>query len=148
MPPAHQLTNAEIQVLDCIDSNFSFASSNNDVKKFQHLFPNSKIAESYRQTEIKTEFVLQFGIVPLEKNMQKDFKDQPFTFRFDQSTMSQVKKQYAYLQFWYFLHQQIENLYRGSVFVGHCSSKELLNHFFSLEIRWIGTIDFFAYWNG
>ena len=51
--------------------------------------------------------------------MLKDFKDQPFTFRFDKSTISQVKKQYAYLQFWYFLHQQIENLYHGSVFVGH-----------------------------
>ena len=62
--------------------------------------------------------------------MLKDFKDQPFTFRFDKSTISQVKKQYAYLQFWYFLHQQIENLYRGSVFVGHYGNEELLNHFF------------------
>ena len=32
--------------------------------------------------------------------MRKDFKDHLFTFKFDESTMSQVKKQYdAYIQF-------------------------------------------------
>ena len=69
LPPTDQVNNAEIvQELDCVDSNFSFASTNNDAKKFQRMFPNSKIAESYRQDGTKTIYVLQFGIVPsLEK---------------------------------------------------------------------------------
>ena len=72
-----QVTNAEmVQALYCVDSNFSFASTNNDAKKFQRMFPDSKIAESYRQAETKTKYVLQFGIVPyFRKNMLKDFKD-------------------------------------------------------------------------
>ena len=87
LPPIDQVNNAEIvQALDCVDSNFSFASTNNDAKKFQRMFPNSKIAESYRQAGTKTIYVLQFGIVPyFRKSMLKDFKDQPFTFKFDES---------------------------------------------------------------
>ena len=73
LSPTDQVTNAEIvQALDCVDSNFSFASTNSDAKKFQRMFPDSKIAESYRQAETKTKYVLQFGIVPY---MLKDFKD-------------------------------------------------------------------------
>ena len=42
-----QVTNSEIvKALDCVDLNFSFASTNNDGKKFQRMFPDSKIAES------------------------------------------------------------------------------------------------------
>ena len=68
--------------------------------------------------------------------MLKDFKDQSFSFKFDESTTSQVKKQYdTYVQFWSSLHQQIVNRYCGSAFVGHCGSEELLNHFFSVSKR-------------
>ena len=63
--------------------------------------------------------------------MLKDFKDQPFTFKFDESTTSQVKNKYdAYVQFWPSLHQQIVSRYWWSVFVGYCDSEKVLNHFF------------------
>ena len=65
------------------------------------MFPNSKTAEKYIQAETKTKYVLQFGTVAyFRKSILKDFKDQSFTFNFDESTTNQVKKQYdAFVQF-------------------------------------------------
>ena len=89
------------------------------------MIPDSKIAGSYRQAETKTKYVIQCGIAPhFRKSVLKDFKDQPFTFKFDKSAMSQVKKQYdVYVQFWSSLHQQIVNRCCGSVFVEHVAVK-------------------------
>ena len=101
-------------------------------------------SKSYRQADTKTKYVLQFGIVSyFRKSLLKDFKDQPFTFKFDKLTTSQVKKRYdAYAQFWSSLHQQIVNRYCGSVFIGHCSSEELLNHFFKFgkDMVWVNRL--------
>ena len=41
LSPTDQVTNAEIvQALDCVDSNFSYVSTNNDAKKFQRMIPD------------------------------------------------------------------------------------------------------------
>ena len=59
LSPAYKVTNARrVQTLDCVDSNFSFASTNNDAKNFQRMLPDLKIAESYRQAETKAKYVL------------------------------------------------------------------------------------------
>ena len=64
------------------------------------MFPDSKIGQSYRQSETKIKYVIQFGMVPFVKEqMIRDFKLQPFTFKFDETTTNQVKKQYGYAQF-------------------------------------------------
>ena len=91
-----------LRALDCVQSNYSFASANNDNEKFKQMFPDSKIAQSYRQGEMKVKYVIQFGIAPFVKEqMIRDFKLQPFTFKFDETTADQVKKQYdGYVQFW------------------------------------------------
>lgn len=126
-----------LQALDCVYSNYSFASANNDNRKFKAMFPDSKIAESYAQGETKTKYVIEFGIAPyFKKNMLKDFVNQPFTFKFDETTTSQIKKQYdGYVQFWSPNIHQIVNKYCGFLFVGHCTSEQLLHHFdFSKEV--------------
>ena len=109
-------------------------------EKFRRMFPDSKIAEAYQQGETKIKYVIQFGIAPYIKNeLLNDFKNQPFTFKFDETTTSQVKKQYdGYVQFWSNTTNQIVNRYCGSVFVGHCRSEQLLEHFdeFAEELNW------------
>ena len=98
-----QVLRAEIlQVLQAFNSNYSFASSENDNERFQIMFPDSKIAQSYRQGKTKFRYNIQYGIAPHIKQMLiYDVNNTPFTFKFDESTTSQVKKQYdAYLQFW------------------------------------------------
>ena len=57
--------NLSISNLDCVQSNYLFASGNNDNEKLKHLFHDSKIAQSYRQGEMKINYVIQFGIAPV-----------------------------------------------------------------------------------
>ena len=45
---------------------------------------------------------MQVGIAPfLKKQMIRDFRLQPLSFKFDETTTSQVKKQHGYIQFWF-----------------------------------------------
>ena len=93
LSPTDQVTKAEtIQASDCVDSNFSFTSTNSDGKKFRLMFPDSKIAAHCKQAGTKTKYVLQFSVaLSFKKKILKDFKDQLFTFKFDETTSSQVK---------------------------------------------------------
>ena len=141
LTPEDEVVKAEtLQALDYVSSNYSFASAKNDSEKFRRMFPDSKIAEAYQQGETKIKYVIQFGIAPYIKNeLLNNFKNQPFTFKFDETTTSQVKKQYdGYVQFWSNTTNQIVNRYCGSVFVGHCRSEQLLEHFdeFAEELNW------------
>ena len=65
------------------------------------MFPDTKIAQSYLQGKTKVGYNIQYGIAPHVKQMLiYDVNNTPFIFKFDESTTSQVKTQYAYLQFW------------------------------------------------
>ena len=56
------------------------------------MFPDSKIAQSYRQGKAKVRCEIQYGIAPHAKQMLiYDVNNTPFTFKFDGSTASQVK---------------------------------------------------------
>ena len=83
LPPEEQVLKVEtIQALDCVNPNYSFANTNSDAQKFKAIFPDSKIAESYKLSETKTKYVLQFRIAPyFWKDAIQDFKNQPFTFK-------------------------------------------------------------------
>ena len=89
-----QVLRAEtLQSLDYVSSNYSFASAKNDSDKFKMMFPDSKIAQTYYQSETKFKYVTQFGIAPyIKKLMLNELENQPFTFEFDETTTSQIKK--------------------------------------------------------
>ena len=97
-----QVLRAEVlQALQVVDRNYSFASSENDNEKFKIMFPDAKIAQSYLQGKTKVRYNIQYGIAPHVKQMLiYDVNNTPFIFKFNESTTSQVKTQYAYLQFW------------------------------------------------
>ena len=62
---------------------------------------------------------IQFGIASYAKEiLVKDKKEQPFSFKFDETMTRQVKKQYdAYVQ--YYSSAEIDHYsYCGSLFVG------------------------------
>lgn len=57
------------------------------------MFPDSIIAESYQQQEIKVKYVLQFGnVLFIGKKLLEQVKDQAFCFKCDESITEQVKK--------------------------------------------------------
>ena len=51
--------------------------------------------------------------------------------KFDETTTIQVKKQYnAYLTFYSDESKKIKTLYCGSLFVGHCTANDSLDHYY------------------
>ena len=61
----------------------------------------------------------------------EDMKNMPFTFRFNETTTSQIKKQYdGYINFYSKQERKVVTWYTGSLFVGHCKDVDLLDHFF------------------
>ena len=95
------------------------------------MFPDSDIVKSYAQEKTKTEYLIKFGIAPyVREKLMNELIGDPYTFKFDETTTSQVKKQYdAYLQFWNFNQKEVVNAYIGSLFVGHCTADNLVDHF-------------------
>lgn len=127
-----QKWNAEIlRVVNVIEQNYSFNSCAEDNSLYRRMFPDSAIAKSYEQADSKVKYVVQYGITPyVFKLIIADIKGQPFRFHFDETTTSQVKKQYdAYITYWSAEGDEIVTSYIGSLFVGHCPADDLLLHF-------------------
>ena len=91
-----QVVCAEIlQVLHVVDANQSFALVDGDSERFKRMFPDFKIAAKYVQQADKLRYVIVYGLAPYVKElMLKDAEDAFFTYKFDEMTTSQVKKQY------------------------------------------------------
>ena len=109
-----------------VDSNHSFASSTDDGDCFRKMFSDSEIAKNYRQSETKMKYVIQYGIAPhMLSSLKDNFQDMPFTFKFDKSTTTQVKKQYdGYIQNWSKTKACITTAYCGSLFAGNSGPSE------------------------
>ena len=123
-----------------VDGNFSFASANGDGDMFRTTFPGSAIAKSYKQGEAKVKYCLQYGIVPHLKDLiVKDLANSPFTFKFDETTTSQVKKPYvAHVHSWSEKENPVIIACCGSLFFGHCAAEDLVSHFneFGIRMKW------------
>ena len=121
-----------IQALKFADSNYSFASASDDNARFAAMFPDSKIAQSYEQSETKVMYCLKFGLAPYIKGqlMSEFTNSTPFTFKFDETTNRQVEKQFdGYLQFWSRRHNKVITAYVGSLHLGHCTADQMVEHF-------------------
>ena len=93
---AGQVFRAEIyQALYVAHSNYSFASTQEDSKRFKRMFLNCPIAQGYGQADVKVKYNLQFGIAPSYKEqLIYDVKRHPFTFKFHESANRLINKQY------------------------------------------------------
>ena len=136
----HVLKAEIIQALKIVDGNFSFTSANGDGDRFRTMFLDSAIAKSYKQGETKVKYCLQYGIAPNLKDLiVKDLASSPFTFKFDETATSQVKKQYdAHMQFRSEKENRVITAYCGLLFVGHCTAEDLVSHFneFGIRMEW------------
>ena len=114
---------------------YLFLSTTDHAALFQQMFPDSLTAASYKQSYTKVSYILKFGIAGhLKKQLIYDVNGVPYTFKFDETTTIQTKKQYdGYLQYWSSLREEIVNSYCGSIFIGHCSHKDLIHHYHKFE---------------
>ena len=115
--------------------------------RFRTVFPDSEIAEKYSQNETKMKHVIQYGLSPYFQDLLKsDLKGKPFSFKFDDTTTSQTKKQYNdYVQYWSECFGAVIIAYCGSLFVDHCPSEKFVQHFYEF-VRKVGLyINFMLY---
>ena len=94
------------------------------------MFPDSKIAQKYQMHKSKLCYVVGYGLAPYyTAQLQKDAKNKLYCFHFDETTTSQIKKQYdGYAT--YKTSTGIVTTYFGSLFVGRCSAVKLKEHMF------------------
>ena len=60
-----------------------------------------------------------------------DVNNKSYTFKFDESTCSQIKKQYdGYIQYWSTKYHEVTNCYCGSLLIGHCMHEQLIEHYY------------------
>ena len=138
-----QSLNAEIlQALNIVDKNHSFSSANGNSDRFKKMFLYSQIAAKYSQEETKSKYVVQFGLAPFfEDELITDVQKTTYSFKFDETANSQVKKQYdGYVSFFSKKLRKIVTLYCGTLLVGHCTADDLVDNFFEL-VRDLG-LDF------
>ena len=66
----------------------------------------------------------------ISRNLCSDLQGQSFTFHFDETTNCQVKKQYdGYATSFSPKHKEISSAHRGSLYVGKCTTDDMLVHF-------------------
>ena len=84
------------------------------------------------------------------QSLQDDFLGRAFSFKFVETTTSQVKKQYdGFIQYRSNSIKCIVILYCGSLFVDHCPFETLVEHFFKfIKKKQYGYKLFAAYWYG
>ena len=90
-----QVCRADIyQALHVAHSNYFFASTQGDSKRFKLMFPNCPIAQDYSQADAKVKYNLQFGNAPYcKEQLIYDIKRCSFPFKFDETTNRIVEKQ-------------------------------------------------------
>ena len=87
---------------EIIHYNYSFSSASGDGKRYPLMFRGHPAAENCKCSSTKSAYLLQYGIVDIFKEeLVKDMEGVPYTFKYDETTTSQVKKQYdAYMSYW------------------------------------------------
>ena len=127
----NQILHAEIvRCLDSVDSNLPFSVADSDAEKYAKMFPCCREVKDYHQKSNKVKYMIQFGIAPsLIEVILAELRDLPFTFRFDETTTSQIKKQYdGYATYDSPFFGRIITTYIGTLFVGKCTADDLLKY--------------------
>ena len=100
-------------------------------KGFGRCFLTVALRRSTVREKQKLKYTIQFGITPhVKSKLKEDIFGSPFAFKFDETTTAQVKKQYdGYVTYHSPLQKNVITSYTGSLFVGHCTAADLLDHF-------------------
>ena len=91
------------------------------------MFPDSTIAENDKPNGTKMDCV-SFS----RKLIKNDFHQKAFSFKFDETTGCQTKKQFdGFVQYWSNSCNKVVLVYCGSLFVDNCPTEKLVNIFIS-----------------
>ena len=135
LKPEDEITKTEILKTLHVEHNiYSFKSTEDDSKIYAAMFSDSEIAENYQKGETKIKYFVQFGMAPYIKVMLIfDIDKTPFSFLFYKTTNSQLQKQYdGYIRYWSKCQKEVVTADFGSLFIGHCDSNQLMEHYYGI----------------
>ena len=126
-----------LNALHYVQYNLSYSSATQQSALVNVMFPDSSIAQDFTSASAKMAYIIKYGSGEYFKDtLKEDLHHVSFTFNFDESTATQVKKQYdPYACYWSKLHNCIVNNYVGSLFVRHCTSSDLVDHYMEFKRR-------------
>ena len=127
-----RILNAEIwQALNMVDKNYSFSSANGDSDRFKKMFPDLQIVAKYSQEETKSKYVVQFGLAPFVKD-ELITDVQKLHAPLNPMKVQIPKRESSMKDTSSFFSKKLRKIvtYCSSLFVGHCTSDELVDHFF------------------
>ena len=126
-----------LNALHYVQYNLSYSSATQQSALLKITFSDSSIAQAFTSASAKMAYIIKYGLGKYFKDtLKEDLHHVPFTFNFDESTTTHVKKQYdAYACYWSNLHNCLVNNCVGSVFIGHCTSSDLVDHYLEFKRR-------------
>jgi len=134
-----QIIRAEtLHALHYVQYNYSYSSSSAQSELYKEMFPDSVIARSFTGGYTKLAYIVKYGLsLYFEEMVKQDIEGVPFTFKFDETTTKQVVKQYdGYICYWSKTHGYVITNYLGSLFVGHYTAADLLDHYLAFRVKW------------
>ena len=126
-----------LNALHYVEANYSYSIATKQSLLYKEMFPDSSIAQSFTSSASKMAYKVKYGLVEyFREQVQLDLVGVRYTFKFVETTTSQVKKQYdAYVTYWSKVHDCITSNYLGALFVGHCYVKDLVDHYYTFKER-------------
>lgn len=108
----------------------SHSSSQAVTELFRHMFPDSKIAKSFKCGKTKLSYLITFGLAPYFTNELIDIlkEVQHFVLLFDESFNRVTKNEQmdVHVRFWDSIQQKTVTRYLRSEFLGHCTAQDLM----------------------
>ena len=84
-----------LNALHYVQYNLSYSSATQHSTLFKVMFPDSSIAQAFKSASAKMAYIIKYDLGEYFKDtLKEDLHHVPFTFKFDESTTTLVKKQY------------------------------------------------------
>ena len=79
-----------------VEANCSYSSATKQSLLYKEMFPDPSVAQSFTSSASKVAYIIKYGLAEyFKKQMQLDLEGVPYTYKFDETTTFQVKKQYV-----------------------------------------------------
>ena len=82
-----------LNTLHYVEANYSYSSVTKQSLLYKEMFPDSSIVQSFTSSASKNTYIVKYGFAKyFKEQVQLDLERAPYTFKFDETTNSQVKK--------------------------------------------------------
>ena len=122
---------------ETVDKNYSFSSCPDHSRRFKEMFPYLLTSKSYKKVINKNKVSIMFGVVPyVQKVIKEGICGVPPLKNPMKQQRPKLRKNATALcltRYWFKLSDQVSSSCCGSLYVGHCSSENMLDFFYHFK---------------